>query len=69
MAENGIPAAIAAGFIPKAGAVLAAVAGLATWKSGQAAKKNQCLRVRISPPLPGVIVGMYSDGSKHCKNR
>jgi hypothetical protein len=68
VADNGIPAAIGAGFLGKAGPVLAAVAGLATWKSGQAAEKKQCPRVRISPPLPGVLIGMYSDGSKHCRN-
>lgn len=71
VAENGMVAAIGAGLITGvAGKALAAAAGLATWKSQQADKKKQCLRVRIAPtPLPPGfgVVGYYSDGSKHCR--
>jgi hypothetical protein len=66
LAENGVAATIAAGLIPKVGPFLSAAVGLATWKSQHAAKKNQCLRIRV---LLGssVPAGFYSDGSKYCR--
>lgn len=67
VADNGMAAAIGAGLIPKVGLVLGSVAGLATWKSQQAAKKKQCLRVRFGSVAGVPILGLYSDGSKHCK--
>lgn len=67
VAENGMAAAIAAGLIPKAGLVVSSAIGLATWKSQQAAKKKQCLRVRFGSAAGIPLLGIYSDGSKHCK--
>jgi hypothetical protein len=66
LAENGVAATIATGLIPKVGPFLSAAVGLATWKSQHAAKKNQCLRIRV---LVGssVPAGFYSDGSKYCR--
>jgi len=67
LANNGLPVNTAVTFIPEIGPVLAAAGSVAIWKAQQAAKKNQCLRVRTIG-LSGAPVGLYSDGGKFCKN-
>jgi energy-converting hydrogenase Eha subunit A len=64
IAAHGAYAAIAAGLIPAFLAkIIGAVIGLVTAKAVEARSKHQCLRVRY-----GLVVGLYSDGSKYCHN-
>ncbi|NUW33952.1 hypothetical protein HTZ77_21315 [Nonomuraea sp. SMC257] len=48
-------------------AALTAGVVAARWKLAEAARKNQCLRIRFVPNPPAVV-GLYSDGSVWCRD-
>ncbi|MFI9559366.1 hypothetical protein [Nonomuraea endophytica] len=55
-------------YCPANACKIAALGGeVLKWKATEAAGKNQCLRIRYGR-LTWHVVGLYSDGSKHCHN-
>jgi hypothetical protein len=67
VANKGVLAADAAGLIPTVGPLLSKVVKIANDTAKAAAKRNQCLRVRVIA-LSGLPVGIYQDGGRFCRN-